>query len=323
MKAITRHRYGGVDAIEFEEMARPDVAADQVLVRVRAAAVGRDVWHLMTGLPYLTRVAGFGVRAPRQPVLGRDLAGVVDAVGTDVTRFSPGDEVFGVADGSFAEYAVADEDHLAHKPAVLTFEEAAAMPVSGSTALEAVRDRGRTRPGQRVAITGASGGVGSFAVQIARAMGAEVTGVCSTTKADLVRSLGAAHVVDYTREDLTGTGVRYDVIVDIAGNRRLRDLRRALTPSGRLVIVGGEGGDRVTGGSHRLLRALLWSPFVGQTLTTFISSERREDLEELARLAEADQLRPAVDRTWSLAEAADAITHLADGHTRGKAVLVP
>ena len=193
--------------------------------------------------------------------------------------------------------------------------------MSGTTALEAARDRGRIQPGQRVLVTGASGGVGSLAVQIARAMGAEVTGVCSTTKADLVRSLGAAHVVDYTREDFTRSRVRYDVILDIAGNRRLRDLRRALTPKGRLVIVGGEGGDRITGGVHRQLRALLLSPFVGQSLTTFISSEAGDDLVELARLADAGQLRPAVDRTWSLGEAADAIRHLQDGHVRGKTVL--
>lgn len=323
MKAITRHHYGGTEALEFEEIARPAIEDDQVLVRVQAAGVGREVWHLMTGLPYLMRVAGFGVRAPKRPVLGGDVAGIVEAVGPGVTRFSPGDEVFGVANGSYAEYAAADEDRLAHKPAVLTFAEAAALPVSGTAALEATTHHGRVRAGQRVAITGASGGVGSFAVQIARSLGAEVTGVCSTTKTDFVRSLGAAHIVDYTRDDLTETGVRYDVIIDIAGNRRLRDLRRALAPEGRLVIAGGEGGDRLTGGVHRQLRAVLWSPFIGQTLTTFISKERLEDLEELARLAETGDLRPAVDRTWSLAEAADAIAHLTDGHTRGKAVLVP
>ena len=321
MKAITRHRYGSTDELEFEELPVPDIGDDQVLVRVAAAGVGRDVWHLMTGMPYLLRLAGFGVRKPKQPIIGRDVAGTVEAVGADVTRFRPGDAVFGFADGSFAEFAVADEDNLAPTPAALGFEEAAALPVSGTTALEAARDRGRIQPGQRVLVTGASGGVGSLAVQIARAMGAEVTGVCSTTKADLVRSLGAAHVVDYTREDFTRSGVRYDVILDIAGNRRLRDLRRALTPKGRLVIVGGEGGDRITGGVHRQLRALLLSPFVGQSLTTFISSEAGEDLVELARLADAGQLRPAVDRTWSLGEAADAMRHLQDGHVRGKTVL--
>jgi len=320
MKAITRHRYGSTDELEFEELPRPEIRDDQVLVRVAAAGVGRDVWHLMTGMPYLMRVAGFGVRAPKQPIIGRDVAGTVESVGAGVTRFRPGDEVFGTADGSFAEYAVAEQDHLAAKPAALGFGEAAALPVSGTAALEAAR-RGRIQPGQRVLITGASGGVGSLAVQIARSMGAEVTGVASTTKTDLVRSLGAAHVVDYTREDFTRNGVRYDVVLDIAGNRRLRDLRRALTPKGRLVIVGGEGGDRLTGGVHRQLRAVLLSPFVGQTLTTFISKELGEDLDELARLTDAGQLRPAIDRTWSLGEAADAIGHLQDGHARGKTVL--
>lgn len=320
MKAITRHRYGSTDELELEELPVPATNHDQVLVRVRAAGVGRDVWHLMTGLPYLMRIAGFGVRAPKQPVVGRDLAGVIEAVGADVTRFRPGDEVFGTADGSFAEYAVADQDHLAIKPAGLDFAEAATLPVAGTAALEAIR-RGRVQPGQRVLITGASGGVGSLAVQIARSLGAEVTGVSSTTKTDLVRSLGAAHVVDYTQDDFTRNGVRYDVILNIAGNRRIRALRRALTSKGRLVIVGGEGGDRLTGGVHRQLRALLLSPFLGQTLTTFVSKELGEDLAELARLADAGDLRPVIDRTWSLGDAADAIGHLQDGHARGKTVL--
>jgi NADPH:quinone reductase-like Zn-dependent oxidoreductase len=321
MKAITRHHYGSTEAIQFEELPRPTIDDDGVLIRVHAAGVGRDVWHLMTGVPYMLRIAGFGVRAPKQPVLGRDVAGTVEAVGSNVTEFRPGDEVFGIADGSFAEYAVTDAAHLAAKPASLSFEESAALPVSGTAALEATRHGGPIGPGQGVLVTGASGGVGSLAVQVARASGAEVTGVCSTTKVDLVRSLGAAHVVDYTRQDFTRTGVRYDVILDVAGNRRLRDLRHALTPKGRLVIVGGEGGDRITGGIHRQLRALLLSPFVGQTLTTFISKERGSDLEELARLAEAGQLRPAVDRRWYLADAADAIRHLEEGHARGKIVL--
>jgi NADPH:quinone reductase-like Zn-dependent oxidoreductase len=321
MKAITRHRYGGLDAVEFEELARPGMGDRDVLVRVHAAGVGRDVWHLLTGLPYLVRLAGFGVRAPKPPVLGRDLAGTVDAVGREVTRFRPGDEVFGFGEGSFAEYAVAAEDRLARKPAALTFEQAAAMPVCGTTALEAVRDRGRIRAGQRVAVTGAAGGVGSFAIQIARSVGAEVTAVCSTTKAELVRSLGADHVVDYTREDFTRTGQRYDVVLDIAGNRRIRDLRRALTPRGRLVIVGGEGGDRFTGGTHRQARAVLLSPFVGQALTTFVSRERAEDLAALAALADNGTVTPVLDRTWSLAEAADALRYLDEGHPRGKTVL--
>jgi NADPH:quinone reductase-like Zn-dependent oxidoreductase len=321
MKAITRARYGGIDRIRFDSVPRPAAGKGEVLVRVHAAGVGRDVWHVMTGLPYMMRAAGFGLRAPKQRVLGRDVAGTVEEVGAGVTRFSPGDEVFGFADGSFAEYAVAAETHVAAKPAAVSFEEAAALPVSGTAALEAVSDHGRIVAGQRAAITGASGGVGSVAVQLAVALGAEVTGVSSGAKSDFVRALGAADVVDYTRADFTRRGLRYDVIIDIAGNRRLRDLRRALTPSGRLVIVGGEGGDRLTGGTHRQLRALLWSPFVGQTLTTFISTGQRAYLEELARLANAGVLRPVLDRTWTLGEAAGALRHLEAGHARGKSVL--
>ena len=291
-------------------------------MRVRAAGVGRDVWHLMTGMPYLVRVAGFGVRAPKQPILGRDVAGTVEAVGPGVTRFGPGDDVFGFADGAFADHTVAAEDHLARLPKASSFEEAAALPVAGTTALQAAA-HGQIRVGHRVAVTGASGGVGSLAVQIAVALGAEVTGVASTTKLDFVRTLGAAHVVDHTRDDVTRQDVSFDVIVDIAGNRRLRDLRRALTPNGRLVIVGGEGGDPLTGGTHRQLRARLVSPFIGQTLTTFIAKERCDDLEALARLADSGRLRPAIDRAWQLADAADALRHLAGGHTRGKHVLTP
>ena len=247
------------------------IGDDEVLVRVHAAGVDQGVWHVMAGLPYPIRLAGYGIRAPKNPVPGADLAGVVEAVGKDVTRFQPGDEVFGIGKGSFAEYARAREDKLAPKPANLSFEQAAAVAISGLTALQGLRDHGNVRPGQKVLIIGASGGVGTYAVQMAKAFGAEVTGVCSTAKVDLVRSIGADHVIDYTREDFAEGKQRYDVILDIGGNSSLSRLRRALTPKGTLVIVGGETGGRWLGGFDRQLRARLLSPFVGQTLTTFIS----------------------------------------------------
>jgi NADPH:quinone reductase-like Zn-dependent oxidoreductase len=293
-----------------------------VLVRVHAAGVDRGVWHVMTGLPYPIRLAGYGFRAPKYGVPGTDLAGVVTKIGTDVTRFAPGDEVFGTGIGTYAEYARAREDQLAAKPANLSFESAAALPVSGVTALQALRDRGAVQPGEHVLVIGASGGVGTFAVQLAKAFGAEVTGVCSTTKVDLVTSLGADHVVDYSHEDFAATGTRYDLILDIGGTASLSRLRRALAPTGRLVIVGGETSGRWLGGSDRQVRALVLSMFVGQTLGTFIAGVKHEDLLVLAQLAEAGQLTPAVDRTFSLAEAPKAIRHLEDGNARGKVVVV-
>ena len=290
-------------------------------MRVHAAGVDRGVWHVMTGLPYPIRLAGYGFRAPKIGVPGTDLAGVVVAVGTDVTRFAPGDEVFGTGIGTYAEYARAREDQLAAKPATLSFEQAAALPVSGVTALQALRDRGAVQPGQHVLVIGASGGVGTFAVQLAKAFGAEVTGVCSTTKVDLVRSLGADHVVDYTREDFAATGTRYDLILDIGGNASLSRLRRALTPKGRLVIVGGETSGKWLGGSDRQVRAMVLSMFVSQKLGTFIAAGKQEDLLVLAQLVEAGQLTPAVDRTFSLDEAPKAIRHVDEGHARGKVVV--
>ena len=272
MKAIVQDTYGSTDVLRLRDIDQPEIAADEVLVRVHAAGVDRGVWHLMTGMPYPIRLAGYGLRAPKTPVPGSDLAGVVEAAGSGVTRFRPGDEVFGIGKGTFAEYARAREDQLAPKPANLTFEQAAAVAISGVTALQAVRDHGRVRPGQEVLVIGASGGVGTFAVQLAKICGAEVTAVCSTTKMDLVRSLGADHVVDYTRDNFAAGEQRYDVILDIGGNATLSRLRRALTPRGTLVIVGGETGGRWLGGYDRQLRALLLSPFVGQPLGTFVSS---------------------------------------------------
>ena len=321
MRAIAQHRYGGPDVLQLEQRPLPAVGDDEVLVRVRAAGVDRGVWHLMAGLPYLMRVVGFGLHAPKNPVPGMDLAGTVAAVGKNVTRFRVGDEVFGVGKGSFAEYAVAPEAKLAHKPANLSFEQAAALAISGMTALQGLRDVAKLQAGEKVLILGASGGVGSYAVQIAKAFGAEVTGVGSTSKIELVKSLGADHVIDYTREDITDSGTRYDVILDIGGNRSLSKLRRALKPRGRLVIVGGENGGRLLGGLERLLRAMLLSPFVSQTLASFISGERQEDLQTLKEMAEAGNITPRIDRAFPLVEAAEAVRYLEQGRARGKLVI--
>ena len=321
MKAIVQDTYGSPDVLQLREIDKPVVGEDEVLVRVQAAGVDQGVWHSVAGLPYLFRIAGIGVRAPKNPVPGLDAAGRVEAVGGSVTLFQPGDEVFGTCRGSFAEYASARADRLGPKPAKLSFEQAAAVPTSGATALQAVRDKGKVRPGQRVLVIGAGGGVGTFAVQLAKAFGAEVAGVCSTTKMELVRSIGADRVIDYTREDFADGRNRYDVILDIAGNRSLSHLRRALAPEGRLVIVGGEGGGKWFGGIDRQLRAQVVSLFVRQKLGTLIATARKEDLEELRGLVEAGRVTPVVDRTFPLSEVPEAIRYLRDGHARGKVVI--
>src|SRR5712691_8590079 len=321
MKAIVQDTYGSPDVLQLREIDKPVVGDDEVLVRVHAAGVDQGVWHLMTGLPRVMRIAGAGLRAPKYPVRGYDVAGHVEAVGRNVTRFEPGDEVFGSCRGSFAEYASARADRLALKLANLSFEQVAAVPISGYAALQAVRDRGRVRPGQRVLIIGAGGGVGTFAVQIAKAFGAVVTGVCSTTKTELVRSIGADRVIDYTREDFADGRNRYDVILDIAGNRSLSHLRRALAPEGTLVIVGGEGGGRWLGGIDRQLRAHLLSLVVRQTLGTLIATARKDDLQVLHELLEAGTVTPVIDRTFQLSEAPEAIRYLREGHVRGKVVI--
>ena len=321
MKAIVQHTYGEPDVLRLQDVDDPSPAADEVLVRVHAAGVDRGVWHLVTGTPYPVRLAGYGLRAPKNPVPGRDVAGVVEAVGEDVTRFRVGDAVFGVAKGSFAELARAREDRLAPKPANLGHEQAAVVAVSGVAALRAVRDHGHISPGQQVLVIGASGGVGTYAVQLAKAFGAEVTGVCSTTKVDLVSSLGADRVIDYSREDFAAGERRYDVILDIGGNSTLRRLRRALTPKGTLVIVGGETGGRFLGGFDRQIRAMLLSPFVGQRLGTFVSSESAENLVALKELIEAGKVIPVIDRTFPLAEAPDAIRYVEQGRARGKVAI--
>ena len=320
VKAIIRDAYGSVDVLRLADIDQSVAGDADVLVRVHAAGVDQGVWHLMTGTPYVMRLAGFGIRAPKNPLLGYDVAGRVEAVGAQVTEFQTGQEVFGTCRGSFAEYAVARPDRLLSKPDNVSFEQAAAVPISGYAALQAVRQHGGVRPGQRVLIIGAGGGVGTLAVQIAKAEGAEVTGVCSASKTELVRSVGADHVIDYTREDFADGRNRYDVILDIAGNRSLSELRRALTPRGTLVIVGGEDAGNWLG-VRRQLRAAALSPFVRQKLGFFISKERRQDLEELRRLLEAGTIRPVVDRTFALEEVPAAIRYLRDGHARGKVVI--
>jgi NADPH:quinone reductase-like Zn-dependent oxidoreductase len=321
MKAIVRDRYGSADVLRLSEVQVPEVGDEEVLVRVRAAGLDRGAWHVMAGLPYLLRAAGYGLRRPKVAGLGSELAGVVEAVGANVAGLAPGDAVFGACSASFAEYAATKPDKLARMPANVSFEQAAAVPVSAVTALQAVRDRGRVRAGQRVLVIGASGGVGTFAVQIAKALGANVTGVASTEKVDLVRSLGADRVIDYTHADITDDGTRYDVVLDIGGNRPLSRLRRVLTSDGTLVIVGGEGGGRWTGGIHRQLAAMVLSLFVRQRLGTFIAKPNSADLDALRALIEAGSVTPAVDRVIALDQVPDAIRDLAGGRVRGKIII--
>ena len=321
MKAIVQDTYGSADVLELRDLEVPVVGDDDVRVRVHAAGCGPDVWHLMTGMPYMARLA-VGFRRPKVGVRGWDVAGTVDAVGGNVTGSRPGDEVMGTAEGSFAELVIARADKLVPKPANLTFEQAAAVPISGTTALRAVKEVGKVRPGQRVLVIGAAGGVGSLAVQIAKAFGAVVTGVCSTSKMDLVKSIGADDVIDYTREDFAEGARRWDLIIDNAGRRPLSRLRRALAAKGTLVIVGGDGGGHWTGGFFRgVFRAPVVSLFVGQRLRGLNSKLKREDLIALSQLIEAGKVTPVIDRKYPLSESADAIRYLETGHARGKIVI--
>jgi len=321
MRALVQETYGSADVLHLENVDVPEVGPDDVLVRVRAAGVDAGVWHLMAGRPYLMRILGFGLRAPKMRTRGLEVAGVVEKVGTQVTQLRPGDPVFGTCHGSFAECAIARHSTLAHMPTGATFEQAAAVPVSGMTALHALRDAGRVAAGQRVLVIGAAGGVGAFAVQLAKVFGAEVTGVCSTSKLDLVRSLGADDVIDYTREKLSARGHQYDLVLDAAGNRPLSLLRALLTQRGTLVIVGGERGGRWLGGIHRSLGASLLSPFVRQTLRGLISTMRADDLNLLAEFLRSGQVKPLIDRTYPLDQAADAVRYQHEGHARGKVIL--
>ncbi len=325
MKAIVQNAYGSPNVLHMADIEKPEVGDDDVLVHVQAAGVDPGVWHLTAGLPYLVRLMGVGLRAPKARVPGNDLAGRAEAVGKNVTRFRPGDEVYGrkqSGDGPFAEYVSAPADSLAPKPAGLTFEQAAAVPVSACTALQGLRDKGHVQPGQTVLVIGAGGGVGSFAVQLAKAFGARVTGVCGTAKVDLVRSLGADRVIDRTLEDFADGTQRYDFILDTAGNRPVSQLRRALAPSGILAIVGGEGGNRWSGGFGRqMLRAPLLSLFVGQKLLPLNAKVTAGDLEVLNGFIEDGRVKPVVDRTYPLEDVAEAIRYLHAGRARGKVVV--
>jgi NADPH:quinone reductase-like Zn-dependent oxidoreductase len=321
LKAITYHRYGAPDVLELREVDEPVVHDDDVLVRVRAASANPRDWHFMRGLPAFMRLQ-FGLRSPKHSGLGSDVAGHVEAVGRNVTRFRPGDEVFAdVLMGGFAEYASVPEALLELKPANLTFEEAAAVPLAGLTALQGLRDHGRVRPGQKVLIIGAAGGVGTFAVQLAKWLGAEVTGVCGRTKMELVRSLGADHVIDYTREDFTRTGHRYDLILQLAGTQSPSDLRRALTPDGTLLLSSGESDGRLIGPVDRIIKAFLLAPFVRQRLAPFEAKRSGEDLRVLKELIEAGTVTPVIDRTYPLRDVPEAIRYLEQGHARGKIVI--
>jgi NADPH:quinone reductase-like Zn-dependent oxidoreductase len=320
MKAIVQEGYGvSGDVLHLDDVPEPIAGDDEVTVSVLAASAFIGDWHIVTGFPYAIRAVS-GLRAPKLRVRGQDFAGRVESVGSTVTHLSAGDEVFGTCEGSFAEKARARPDRIAPRPANLTLEQSATVPSTGTTALQGLRDAGKIRAGQKVLIIGAAGGVGSFAVQIAKAFGAHVTGVCSTTKVDLVRSIGADEVIDYTHDDFAATGERYDLILDTAGNRSVTHLRRALAPKGTLVIGGGEGGGRWLG-IGRQLRALMLSPFVGQKLGTFIAKPNSEDLVALKELIEAGKVTPVIGDTYPLSEVPEAITQLGRGHGRGKVVI--
>jgi NADPH:quinone reductase-like Zn-dependent oxidoreductase len=320
MKAIVNRKYGSPDDLRLREIDKPAVDDDGVLVRVRAASVNPYDWHFMRGLPYLARPM-LGLRGPKQSIRGVDVAGQVEAVGKNVTQFRAGDEVFGAGwSGSLAEYVRGGEKDFSPKPASLSFEQAAALPMAGCTALQALRDRGQLQPGQSVLINGAAGGVGTFAVQIAKALGGDVTGVCSTNNADLIRSIGADQVVDYTREDFARSDQRYDLVLDLIANRSLSDLRRALKPEGTLVLSGG-GGGRLLGPVGLLLKARLRSRFASQRLLSFMAQLHKEDLVVLTELIEAGKVTPVIDRTFPLSEAPEAIRYLEAGHARGKVVI--
>lgn len=322
MTAVLQSRYGRSDTLTIGETKVPAIESDEVLVEVHASGVDRGVWHLMTGQPYLVRLAGYGVFRPKNPVPGLDMSGRVIALGDAVTRFAVGDEVFGIATGAYAQYAVAAESKLARKPQNVSFEQAAVAAISGITALQALTDGGDVQAGQSVLVIGASGGVGSYAVQLARALGAHVTGVASATKGELVRSLGAERVLDYAAGDYLDGRLTYDLIIDIGGRNTLRRLRRALDTDGTLVVVGGEGGNRLTGGFGRSIRASALSPFVSQSLTMFVAAEDHVWIDRLARYLADGSVVPFIGARYPLSAAADAIADLEAGRTRGKSVIV-
>jgi NADPH:quinone reductase-like Zn-dependent oxidoreductase len=322
MKAIAYEEYGSPDVLELKDVRKPKVEGDRVLVRVRAASANPYDWHFMRGVPYIARLMATGLRKPKHSVLGTDVAGEVEAIGNQVTRFRPGDEVFGfVGAGGFAEYVAAPEKLLALKPANLSFQQAATVPLAAVTALQGLRDAGEIRSGQKVLIVGASGGVGTFAVQIAKWYGADVTGVCSTRNLEMVRSIGANRVIDYTRDDFTRTGQGYDLIFQLAGTASPSACRRALTPKGRLVLSSGDSPGRIIGPVGRIIKAVLLSPFIGQTMRPFVAKPSSDDLQFLRELIEAGRVTPVIDRTYPLSEAPDAIRYLETGRARGKVVI--
>jgi NADPH:quinone reductase-like Zn-dependent oxidoreductase len=320
MKAIVQRRYGGAEALELTTVDCPRIEGHQVLVRVRAAGVDRGAYHLMRGLPYVVRLMGTGLRRPKQPVPGTNFAGIVDAVGADVDGFRPGDQVYGCAHGTFAEYAAADHAAIAPKPAALAFDEAAVLPYSATVALQALRERADVQPGQSVLVVGASGAVGTIAVQIAKALGAEVTGVCRSENAPLVRGLGADRTVSYDLDEVAG---RHQVVVDVGGNTPVARLRRSLTDDGRLIIVGGEQGGRILGGIHRQLGAHLRSPFVSQHLGSLIARDDHHTLHTINGLVDGGSVRPVMGRTVELVDTADAIDDLDHRRTRGRLAVIP
>ena len=320
MQAIVQDRYGSGEALELREIDRPAIGEHGVLVRVRAAGVNPADWAVMSGFPYIARPV-YGLLKPKVGVRGTDVAGHVEAVGSGVTRFKPGDEIFGTSTGAYAEYAASTEDQLAPKPANLTFEQAATVPMAGIVALQAIRDRGNARPGQKVLINGASGGIGTFAVQIAKALGAEVTAVVSTRNVELVRSIGADHVIDYTKHDFTAAGTRYDVILDNVSNHSLSRLRRVLTATGVLIPNSGNFGNRWFSSAGRLVRGTILFKFGDQKLGNFLVSINHDDLVALTDLIEAGKVTPVLDRTYPLSRAAEAVDHIGDGHAQGKVAI--
>jgi NADPH:quinone reductase-like Zn-dependent oxidoreductase len=319
MKAIVYRNYGSPDVLQCEEIEKPTAGDDEVLIKVRAASVNPVDWHFMRGAPYFVRIMT-GLRKPKITRLGVDVAGQVEAIGSNVTQFKPGDEVFGACRGAFAEYACTSESAVVVKPDHVTFEQAASVPVAAITALQGLRDKGQIQPGQKVLINGAAGGVGTFAVQIARSFGADVTGVCSTRNVDMVRSIGADRVIDYTQEDFTKSGQRYDVILDSVGNHSLSACRRVLNPRGIYIVNGGPDG-RWLGPLARSIKAVLLSRFVSQTLVMFLTRRSKEDLTILQELMEAGKLTPVIDRRYRLSEVPEAIRYLEEGHARGKVVI--
>ena len=322
MKAIAYEEFGSAGVLELKEVRKPDVQPEEVLVRVRAASANPYDWHFMRGVPYIARLTATGLRKPKHSVLGTDVAGEVEAVGNAVTRFRPGDEVYGfVGSGGFAEYVSAPEKLLAVKPANLSFQQAATVPLAAVTALQGLRDAGEIRPGQKILVVGASGGVGTFAVQLAKWFGADVTGLCSTRNLEMVRSIGADHVIDYTREDITRNGQRYDLIFQLAGTTSPSAFRRILTPKGRLVLSSGDSPGRFIGPVDRIIKATLLSPFIGQTMRPLIAKPSSDDLQFLRELIEAGRVRPVIDRTYPLTQVADAIRYLETGRARGKVVI--